>query len=76
MACAFENFRKETMNSFELDSVHYLSTLGYSWDAMLRFSDFKVDFNYHNEFYDLHYGYRLAGGKIEVKKELLFNYQL
>ena len=24
------------MNSFELDPAHYLSTLGRSWDAMLR----------------------------------------
>ena len=42
LACAFENFRKESMNSFELDSAHYLSTLGYSWDAMLGFSDFNL----------------------------------
>ena len=40
LACAFEIFRKESMNSFELDSAHYLSTFGYIWDAMLRFSDF------------------------------------
>ena len=42
MACAFENFRKELMNSFELDSAHYLSTLGYSWNAMLGFSDLNL----------------------------------
>ena len=24
--------------SFELDSAHYLSTLGYSWDVILKFS--------------------------------------
>ena len=30
------------MNSFELDFAHYLSTLGYSWDAMLRFSDLNL----------------------------------
>ena len=39
LACGFEIFRKESMNSFELDFAHYLSTLGYSWDAMLSFSD-------------------------------------
>ena len=42
LAYAFENFRKELMNSFELDSAHYLSTLGYSWNAMLRFSDLNL----------------------------------
>ena len=30
------------MNSFELDFAHYLSTSGYSCDAMLRFSDFNL----------------------------------
>ena len=30
------------MNSFELVFAHYLSTLGYSCDAMLRFSDFNL----------------------------------
>ena len=42
LACEFETFRKESMNSFELDFANYLSTLGYSWDAMLRFSDFNL----------------------------------
>ena len=37
LAVVFENFRNESINSFELDSVHYLSTPGCSWDAMLRF---------------------------------------
>ena len=27
LACVFETFRKESLNSFELDSAHYLSTL-------------------------------------------------
>ena len=35
----FETFRKESINSFELDHAHYLSTHGYSWDTMLRFTD-------------------------------------
>ena len=42
LACGFETFRKESMNSFELDFAHYLSTLGYSWDAILSFSDFNL----------------------------------
>ena len=41
LACGFETFRKESVNSFELDSSHYLSTLGIRWDSMLRFSDFN-----------------------------------
>ena len=42
LACVFEAFRKESINSFELDPAHYLSTPGYSWDAMLRFADVNV----------------------------------
>ena len=42
LACVFEAFRKESMNSFEFDPNHYLSTPGYSWDAMLRFTDVNV----------------------------------
>ena len=42
MACGFETITKEFTNPFELDFVHYLSTLGYSWDAMLRLSDFNL----------------------------------
>ena len=32
----FGTFRKESINSLELDPAHYLSTPGYSWDAILR----------------------------------------
>ena len=38
LACVFETFKKESINSFELDPAHYSSTPGYSWDAMLRFT--------------------------------------
>ena len=34
-----ENFRTESINSFALDPVHYLSSLSYSWDVTLRFRD-------------------------------------
>ena len=42
MACGFETFRKESMNTFEQDPAHCLSTLGYSWDVMLTFYDFDL----------------------------------
>ena len=41
LACGFEIFRKESMNSFELDST-YLSTPDYIWDALLRSSGFNL----------------------------------
>ena len=39
LACVFGTLEKESIKSFELDSAHYVSTPGYSWDAMLRFTD-------------------------------------
>ena len=39
LTCVFGNFRKESINSFELDPAYYLSTPGYCWDAMLRFTN-------------------------------------
>ena len=36
LAYVFETCRKESINYFELDLAHYLSTPGCSWDTMLR----------------------------------------
>ena len=38
LICVFQTFKKEFVNFFELDSAHYFSTPGYSWNAMLRFT--------------------------------------
>ena len=35
-----------------------------------------MEFNYHDEFYVLHYDYPLVGETIEVKKEIWSKYQL
>ena len=42
LACVFEIFGKESINYFELDPSHYLSTPGYSWNTMLRFTDVNL----------------------------------
>ena len=42
LACMFETCRKESINSFEVDPAHYLSTPGYRGDAMLRFTDVNL----------------------------------
>ena len=42
LASVFETFRKEFVNSFELDPVQYLSLPGYSWDATLRVTDINL----------------------------------
>ena len=42
MACVFETFRKESINSFELDPTHFVSTPDHSWDAKLRFIDIDL----------------------------------
>ena len=38
LADVVENFRKESINSFELDPAPHLSTPGYSWHTILRFT--------------------------------------
>ena len=42
LVCVFETFRTESINCFDLDPARYLSTLGYEWDAMLRFTDVNL----------------------------------
>ena len=42
LACMFETFRKESINSFKLGPAHYLSIPGYSKYVMLRFTAFNL----------------------------------
>ena len=42
LVCMFETFRKESINSFELDLAHYLSTPGYCWNAMVMVSNVNL----------------------------------
>ena len=42
LASLFVTFRKGSINFFELDTAHYSSTTGYSWDTILRFTDVKL----------------------------------
>ena len=42
LTCASETFRKESVNSDEIDPALYLSTHRYSWDAMLRFTNVNL----------------------------------
>ena len=42
LVCVFKTFRTESINYFELAPAHYISTLGYIWDAMLRFTDVNL----------------------------------
>ena len=51
LASVFQKFIKESINSFELDPAHYLSTPGYSWDAMLRFTDINLKLISDSEMY-------------------------
>ena len=39
MSFTIENVK----TSFELDSAHYLSTVGYNWDAILNVSHFNFE---------------------------------
>ena len=39
----FKNFRKTCMQYYKLDSCHYLTSLGLSWDAMLKMTNMKLE---------------------------------
>ena len=49
LACVFETFRKKFIHFFELNSPHYLPISGYSWDAMIRFTDVNLKLISDNE---------------------------
>ena len=42
LACVFKTFRKESVDSFKLDLLDYISTSGYSWDAMEKFNGIRL----------------------------------
>ena len=39
----FENFRKTCLQYYKLDPSHYFTSLGLSWDAMLKMTDIKLE---------------------------------
>ena len=39
IACVFETSKNELIHYFELDPAYYLSTPGYNWEAMFRFTN-------------------------------------
>ena len=43
LADVFENFRKISMQYYELDPCHYFTSPGLSWDAMLKMTDIKLE---------------------------------
>ena len=42
LACVSETFKTKSINSFELDLAHYLSTPCYSWNSVLRLTDINL----------------------------------
>ena len=43
LADVFENFRKTCMQYYKLDPCHYFTSLGLSWDAMLKMTNIKLE---------------------------------
>ena len=39
----FKNFRKTCMQYYKLDACHYFTSLGLSWDAMLKMTNIKLE---------------------------------
>ena len=43
LADVFENFRRTCLEYYKLDSCHYFTSPGLSWDAMLKMTDIKLE---------------------------------
>ena len=43
LADVFESFRKTCIQYYKLDPCHYFTSLGLSWDAMLKMTDIKIE---------------------------------
>ena len=43
LADIFENFRKTCLEYYKLDTCHYYTSPGLSWDAMLKMTDIKLE---------------------------------
>lgn len=43
LADVFQNFRKACLESYHLDPAHYFTLPGYSWDAMLKITNVKIE---------------------------------
>lgn len=43
LADVFENFRDKCLQIYGLDPAHYYTTAGYSWEAMLKFTDVNIE---------------------------------
>ena len=43
LADVFESFRKTCLQCYKLDPCHYFTSLGLSWDAMLKMTDIKLE---------------------------------
>ena len=43
LADVFENFRKTCLQYYKLDSSHYFTSPGLSWDAMLKMTGIKLE---------------------------------
>ncbi|KAK4886133.1 hypothetical protein RN001_002404 [Aquatica leii] len=43
LADVFENFRHGCMHTYKLDPAHYYTVPGYTWDAMLKFTQIELE---------------------------------
>ena len=43
LADVFDNFRKMSLETYGLDPIHYYSSPGLSWDAMIKYTDVDLE---------------------------------
>ena len=53
LADVFENFRKMSLETFDLDPIHYHSLPGLSWDEMLKYTGVELDLIRDTDMYQM-----------------------
>ena len=75
LADVFEKFRNNSLKNYTCCPDHYLSAPSLSWDTIEE-CVLEVDLEYPRELGELYNDYSLAPDKIQVKREILSEYQL
>ena len=53
LADVFENFRNMSLETFDLDPIHYYSLPGLSWDAMLKYTEVELELITDTDMYQM-----------------------
>ena len=52
-ADVFENFRKQCIETYKLNPIHYYTSQGFSFDSMLKFTEIQLDLLSDGDMYNM-----------------------